>query len=89
MANSGGSHNGDTRGNRSPYEINTWNSPNDRRTGAIHCVHMRGLPFKATQLDVFEVCFHTICFYLLILNFLSVFQACNTQECASVEGSYR
>lgn len=53
---SSGSQNGDSRGSRSPYEINTWNSPNDKRADAIvHCVHMRGLPFKATQVDIFEV----------------------------------
>lgn len=50
-----GSQNGDARGSHSPYEINTWDSPNDRKTNAVHCVHMRGLPFKASQLDVFEV----------------------------------
>lgn len=55
---SAGSQNGDKRGSRSPYEINTWNSPTDKKTDAVHCVHMRGLPFKATQLDVFEVSGH-------------------------------
>lgn len=55
-----GSQNGDSRGSsHSPYEINTWNSPSDKKTdgtaGGVHCVHMRGLPFKATQLDVFDV----------------------------------
>lgn len=52
-----GSQNGDSRGSRSPYEINTWNSPTDRKPDiSLHCVHMRGLPFKATQMDVFDVC---------------------------------
>lgn len=52
-----GSHNGDMRGSRSPYEMNSgWGSPNERgRMGGMHCVHMRGLPFRASQLDILEV----------------------------------
>lgn len=75
MANSGNNHNGDTRGNRSPYEINTWNSPSDRRTGAIHCVHMRGLPFKATQLDVFEVFLHLFFVLFVLIEFSCSFSS--------------
>ncbi|KAK9702057.1 RNA recognition motif [Popillia japonica] len=51
-------HNGDMRGgggNRSPFDLKDWGSggSNDRDNGA-HCVHMRGLPFKATQMDIAE-----------------------------------
>lgn len=33
------------------------NMGNDRGSGGVHCVHMRGLPFKATQQDVADVSF--------------------------------
>ncbi|KAK9693918.1 snRNA-activating protein complex (SNAPc), subunit 3 [Popillia japonica] len=50
-------HNGDMRGggNRSPFDLKDWGSggSNDRDNSA-HCVHMRGLPFKATQMDIAE-----------------------------------
>ncbi|XP_019869700.2 heterogeneous nuclear ribonucleoprotein H-like [Aethina tumida] len=36
-------------GGRSPYEGDNWN---DRNNHGMHCVHMRGLPFKATQADI-------------------------------------
>lgn len=46
------SHNGsDSRGERSPYEIDSWGDGNSN----LHCVHMRGLPFKATTLDISDV----------------------------------
>ncbi|RZC36291.1 heterogeneous nuclear ribonucleoprotein H [Asbolus verrucosus] len=50
-------HNGsDSRGGRSPYEIDSWGESNqsggDRNSGNMHCVHMRGLPFKATAADI-------------------------------------
>lgn len=33
-----------------------WNgNMGDRGSGGVHCVHMRGLPFKATQADVADV----------------------------------
>lgn len=53
-------HNGDMRGNnRSPFEMNQNYSPyNDgpaRGSSNVHCVHMRGLPFKATQNDIADV----------------------------------
>lgn len=58
-------HNGDMRGgSRSPYEISNWGGGNDRRnSNGMHCVHMRGLPFKASQMDIVEVCkcFHRAC----------------------------
>ncbi|GJQ88331.1 hypothetical protein Trydic_g3807 [Trypoxylus dichotomus] len=46
-------HNGDIRGSRSPFDMKDWGSPNERDNSA-HCVHMRGLPFKATQMDIAE-----------------------------------
>ena len=45
-------HNGDMGGNNSPYGGNTWGSSGDRSSGGVHCVHMRGLPFKANQMDI-------------------------------------
>ena len=55
----GNNQNGnDTRGGaRSPYEIDSWGETNQttgERSG-MHCVHMRGLPFKATAADISEV----------------------------------
>lgn len=52
-------HNGDMRGSRSPYDssqsfMSYSDGPNRGGTG-IHCVHMRGLPFKATQSDIADV----------------------------------
>lgn len=52
---SGNGHNGnDSKSSgRSPYDIDPWGGPinNDRSCG-MHCVHMRGLPFKATMDDI-------------------------------------
>ncbi|XP_018328130.1 heterogeneous nuclear ribonucleoprotein H-like isoform X2 [Agrilus planipennis] len=50
----GASRNGSLAGSdRSPYSMSSWNGSNDRGVSAgIHCVHMRGLPFKATQMDI-------------------------------------
>lgn len=51
------SHNGsDSRGGRSPYEIDSWGDGNsNNRDSSLHCVHMRGLPFKATTMDISDV----------------------------------
>lgn len=40
-----------------PYGGHNWNGNmgGDRGSGGMHCVHMRGLPFKATQQDVADV----------------------------------
>lgn len=53
-------HNGDMRGNRSPYEMNNSffkyeEGPGNRGGPGIHCVHMRGLPFKASEMDIADV----------------------------------
>jgi heterogeneous nuclear ribonucleoprotein F/H len=53
----GNNHNGSESrgGGRSPYEIDSWGESNqtgDRNSGNLHCVHMRGLPFKATAADI-------------------------------------
>lgn len=46
--------------------------------GGMHCVHMRGLPFKANQMDVADVSFSVrLCFQFSTLFFL-VFQTHNT-----------
>ncbi|KAL1501944.1 hypothetical protein ABEB36_007170 [Hypothenemus hampei] len=42
-------------GGRSPFENEQW--ANSRPTVQNHCIHMRGLPFKATQMDIAEVDF--------------------------------
>lgn len=47
--------------NRSPYDMNQSYGPygNDgpmrNNSNNLHCVHMRGLPFKATQSDIADV----------------------------------
>jgi heterogeneous nuclear ribonucleoprotein F/H len=56
----GNNHNGSESrgGGRSPYEIDSWGESNqtgDRNSGNLHCVHMRGLPFKATAADIADV----------------------------------
>lgn len=48
---SNSNHNGDMEGNHSPWGGNS----SDRGNNGIHCVHMRGLPFKATQMDIADV----------------------------------
>ncbi|KAF5270437.1 hypothetical protein FQR65_LT05625 [Abscondita terminalis] len=45
-------HNGDLGGNNSPYGGSSWGSSGDRGNGGVYCVHMRGLPFKANQMDI-------------------------------------
>ncbi|KAI4458856.1 heterogeneous nuclear ribonucleoprotein-related [Holotrichia oblita] len=47
-------HNGDIRGNRSPFDVKDWGGGSSDRDNSAHCVHMRGLPFKATQMDIAE-----------------------------------
>lgn len=42
-------------GNRGSFMNNSWGGGNDRGLSGIHCVHMRGLPFKATQADIADV----------------------------------
>ncbi|CAG9764928.1 unnamed protein product [Ceutorhynchus assimilis] len=39
-------------GSRGPFEYDSW----DNRTPSVqnHCIHMRGLPFKASQVDIAE-----------------------------------
>lgn len=37
------------------------NMGGDRGSGGVHCVHMRGLPFKATQQDVADVSIRRRC----------------------------
>lgn len=84
-------HNGDMRGNnRSPFNMNQNYSPynNDgpmrNNSNNVHCVHMRGLPFKATQNDIADVSFaiKQICLsYFISLNFIvTVLQASVTNE---------
>ncbi|KAK9887206.1 hypothetical protein WA026_021049 [Henosepilachna vigintioctopunctata] len=43
-SNGGSNHNGGGR-----YDVDPWGSSG---SGTMHCVHMRGLPFKASQLDI-------------------------------------
>ncbi|KAJ8976946.1 hypothetical protein NQ317_010142 [Molorchus minor] len=45
----GGSRNGGDIGGRGPF-VDPWSE--DRPPHGMHCVHMRGLPFKATQADI-------------------------------------
>ncbi|XP_044262601.1 heterogeneous nuclear ribonucleoprotein H-like [Tribolium madens] len=46
------SNGSDSRGGRSPYEIDSWSESNQTGDRTMHCVHMRGLPFKATAADI-------------------------------------
>lgn len=54
-------HNNDMRSNRSSYDMNSsffkydHDGPGNRGGSGLHCVHMRGLPFKATQMDIADV----------------------------------
>lgn len=45
--------------NRSPFDMNYPYNDGPSRGGGnssnVHCVHMRGLPFKATQADIADV----------------------------------
>lgn len=50
-----GSNGSDSRGGRSPYEIDSWGEGNQGADRIMHCVHMRGLPFKATAADITDV----------------------------------
>ncbi|KAB0801900.1 hypothetical protein PPYR_04086 [Photinus pyralis] len=45
-------HNGDMGSDNSPYGGHSWESPEECGGGGVHCVHMRGLPFKANQMDI-------------------------------------
>ncbi|CAH0559214.1 unnamed protein product [Brassicogethes aeneus] len=49
MGNGNDMRGGGGSGGRSPYDVDTWG---DRGSSAMHCVHMRGLPFKASQGDI-------------------------------------
>ena len=38
------------------YNMNDWNGGMSRNSPVgVHCIHMRGLPFKATEMDIAEV----------------------------------
>ncbi|XP_060526446.1 heterogeneous nuclear ribonucleoprotein H-like [Cylas formicarius] len=42
---------GQPRASRSPFDMDSWSGP-PAQGGGMHCIHMRGLPFKATQDDI-------------------------------------
>ena len=61
-----------SRGNRSPYDMGDWgwdgpsnrggNNDNQIDGGQVaHCIHMRGLPFKATEMDIADASNFTTC----------------------------
>lgn len=47
-------NNSQNGGNKSLFS-DSWGSSHDRGPSGLHCVHMRGLPFKATHNDISDV----------------------------------
>lgn len=46
-------------GNKNLFD-DSWGRGHDRSSSGLHCVHMRGLPFKASHGDISDVSKHVL-----------------------------